>query len=145
MAKKTKKRAPKELTRKQLSRLERDKRMERILRWSVIAVTVVVVGVLAYGLIVERVIKARQSVATVNEIPITTAEFQARVRFRRMQMSSELQYLFQQQQALDPDLRRKPGLAFSEQRDDLLSQLSQRRENSPAHLSPDRRGGLCVG
>ena len=98
MAKKTKKRAPKELTRKQLSRLERDRRMERILRWSVIAVTVVVVGVLAYGLIVEKVVKARQSVATVNGTPITTAEFQARVRFRRMQMSSELGYLFQQQQ-----------------------------------------------
>ncbi len=102
MAKKTKKRAPKELTRKQLSRLEQERRMERILKGSIIAVTVVVVGVLAYGLITEKIIKARQSVATVNGTPITTAEFQARVRFTRMQMGTELQYLFQQQQALDP-------------------------------------------
>lgn len=102
MAKKTKKRASKELTRKQLSRLERERRMERIVKWSVAAVTVVVVSVLAYGFVVETIIKARQSVATVSGTPITTAEFQARVRFVRMQMSSELQYLFQQQQALDP-------------------------------------------
>ncbi|MCP4544332.1 MAG: hypothetical protein GY832_45050 [Chloroflexi bacterium] len=103
MAKKTKKRAPKELTRKQLSRLERDKRMERILKWSVIAVTVVVVGILAYGLVVEKVIKARQSVATVNEVPITTAEFQARVRYMRRQKVRELEYLFFQQQSIaDP-------------------------------------------
>ena len=102
MAKKTKKRAPKELTRKQLSRLERDRRMERTLKWSVAAVAIVVVGVLAYGFIAENIIKARQSVATVGGTPITTGEFQARVRFVRMQMGSELQYLFQQQQALDP-------------------------------------------
>lgn len=102
MAKKTKKRAPKELTRKQLSRLERDRRMERILKWCVVAVAVLVVGVLTYGLVVEKVIKARQSVATVNGIPIATAEFQARVRFDRMWMNNELQRLFQQQQALDP-------------------------------------------
>jgi hypothetical protein len=102
MAKKTKKRAPKELTRKQRSRLERDQRMERILKWSITAVAIVVVGVLAYGFITENVIKARQSVATVGGTPITTAEFQARVRFVRMQMTSELLYLNNQRQALDP-------------------------------------------
>jgi len=100
--KKAKKRAPKELTRKQISRLEKERRLERILTWSMIAVAIVVVGVLAYGLIVENVVKARESVATVGDTTITTAEFQARVRFNRMQMSSELQSLFQQQQALDP-------------------------------------------
>jgi parvulin-like peptidyl-prolyl isomerase len=102
MAKQTKKRAPKELTRKQVSRIERDRRMERILKWSVTAVALVVVGVLAYGFIVETVVKARQAVATVGDASITTADFQARVRFTRMQMNSELLYLRQQQQALDP-------------------------------------------
>lgn len=102
MAKKTKKRASKELTRKQISRLERERRMERILKWSVIAVTVIVVGVLGYGLVVEKIVKARQAVATVAGTPITTAEFQARVRFMRMQMNNELQYMFLQQQSLDP-------------------------------------------
>jgi parvulin-like peptidyl-prolyl isomerase len=102
MAKTTKRRAPRELTRKQVSRIKREQRAERLLVWSVIGVTVVVVGVLAYGFIVEEVVKSRQAVATVGDTAITTAEFQARVRFARMQMTSELNYLYQQQQMLDP-------------------------------------------
>jgi parvulin-like peptidyl-prolyl isomerase len=99
---KTKRRVPKELTRKQRSRLERERRMERILKWSIGAVVALVVGVLAYGFITENVVKARESVATVGEARITTAEFQSRVRFTRMQLGSELQYMYQQQQMLDP-------------------------------------------
>ncbi len=102
MAKKTKKRAPKELTRKQQSRLERDLRIERILKWSVTAVAIVIVGVLAFGFITENVIKARQSVATVAGVPVTTSEFQSRVRFHRMQMVMNLNQMYMQQQALDP-------------------------------------------
>lgn len=96
MAKKTKKRASRELTRKQASRIEREQRIERIVVWSVIGVAVVVIGVLAYGFIVEKVVKSRQAVATVSDTAITTAEFQARVRFTRMQMVSELNYMYQQ-------------------------------------------------
>lgn len=102
MAKKTKKHAPKELTRKQHSRLERERRMEKILLWGMIVVGIVVVGVLGYGLVVEKIIKAREAVATVDDMPIATAEFQARVRFMRMQMQDEFHYWSLQQQSLDP-------------------------------------------
>lgn len=102
MAKKTKKRAPKELTRKQRSRLERESRTERFLIWGVIAVGALIVGVLTYGFVVERVIKAREAVAVVGDVPITTTEFQARVRLARMQIQTELQYWREQQQVLDP-------------------------------------------
>lgn len=102
MAKKSKKQAPKELTRKQRSRLERERRMEKLLLWGVAIVGVVVVGVLVYGFVVEKIVKARQPVAVVSGVPITTSEFQARVRFMRLQMQTELQYLLYQQQALDP-------------------------------------------
>jgi len=102
MSKRTTKRATKELTRKQRSRLEREKLMERIIIWGVVALTVIVVGILGAGLIVEHVVKARQPVATVGGVPITTADFQARVRFTRMQLNNQLEYLYAQQQALDP-------------------------------------------
>jgi parvulin-like peptidyl-prolyl isomerase len=102
MAKKAKKHAPKRLTRKQLSRLEKERRIERVLIWSVAVVGIVVIGVLAYGFVAEKVIKAREPVAIVGGAPITTAEFQAWVRFTRMQVRSELQYWLYQQQALDP-------------------------------------------
>lgn len=102
MVKKAKKRALKELTRKQRSRMERERRTERLLILGVALVGVVVVGVLVYGFIVEKVVKAREAVAIVGDTPITTAEFQARVRFARMQVQNELMFWRQQQQTLDP-------------------------------------------
>jgi len=102
MTKKTRKRAPKQLTRKQRSRVEREQNIERILIWSIAAVALLVVGVLAYGFIVENVVKAREAVAVVGETPIRTNDFQGLVRFTRMQMNAELQGMYQQQQALDP-------------------------------------------
>jgi len=77
--------------------------MEQALLWGLGVVVVLVVGVLAYGLIFENVIRTRQAVAIVDGVPITTAEFQARVKYTRMQMLSELNYLYQQQQLLDPN------------------------------------------
>jgi parvulin-like peptidyl-prolyl isomerase len=102
MAKKPRKHAPKELTRKQLSRLERESRIQRLLVWGVIGVAVAVVGVLAYGFIVEKVVKAREPVAVVGDTPIRTSDFQARVRLVRAQLANNLQSLQMQQQMLDP-------------------------------------------
>jgi len=102
MAKKAKKRVPKELTHKQRSHLERERNIQRLLIWGVTIVGIAVVSVLGYGLVFEKIIKAREPVAIVAGTPITTAEFQARVRFVQMQMQNELQYWTRQQQALDP-------------------------------------------
>jgi len=126
MTKKTKKRAPKELTRKQVSRLERERRTERFLIWGAIAVGALVVGVLTYGFVVERVLKAREAVAVVGDTPITTADFQSRVRFARMQVQAELEYWRQQQQVLDPtDAEVQPFLEYIQGNiRDLQSQLS---------------------
>ncbi len=127
MSKKTTKRAAKELTRKQRSRLEREKLMERIIIWGIIALTVLVVGILAAGLIIEHVVKARQAVATVGGVPITTADFQARVRFTRMQLQNQLEYLYAQQQTLDPtDPANKSYLEYIQGNiRDLQEQLSE--------------------
>lgn len=98
MARKSKKRARKKLTRKQLSRLEREERIRKLLILGVTLVGIAVVGVLGYGLVAEQILKPRQPVAVVDDEPITSSEFQARVRFRRLQMKNQLQYLYQQQQ-----------------------------------------------
>lgn len=94
-------RAPRELTRKQISRLDRERRVERALLIGVIAVAAVVVGVLATGLIVEKVVKARAAVAVVNGTPVRTVDFQARVRFDRMQLTQQLAQLQEQRQSID--------------------------------------------
>lgn len=103
MARKTRRRAPKELTRGHLSRVERDQRMQRFLVWGVIAVSVLVIGVLGYGLFVENVLKVREPVAIVSGVPISVAEFQARTRLMRLSVRQQLEYLSAWQQTLDPN------------------------------------------
>lgn len=100
---KGRRRAPKEITRRRLSRVERDQRMERFLIWGVAAVGVLVVGVLGYGLLNEKVLKIRKPVAIVGGTPISVAEFQARTRLARLSMREQLNYLSAWQQSLDPN------------------------------------------
>ena len=103
MARKAKRRRrPKELTRKQISRLEREKRTERALIIGVTAMAIAIVGVLTYGLIFENVVKAREAVAVVGDVPVRTVDFQAQVRFTRMQMQLELRDWQNQRMSLDP-------------------------------------------
>ncbi|MEA3340434.1 MAG: SurA N-terminal domain-containing protein [Chloroflexota bacterium] len=103
MTKKSKRKraSKKKLTRKQLSRLEREKRIEKRLLWGIVALVIVVVVVLVYGFVAEKVVKAREPVAVVDGDPVTMDEFQSRVRFVRMQIQLELQRLTLQQRSLD--------------------------------------------
>ncbi|MGD2143931.1 MAG: SurA N-terminal domain-containing protein [Anaerolineae bacterium] len=73
--------------------------MQRILVSGVGVVAILVVGILGYGVVAEKIIEPREPVAVVDETPITTAEFEARVKFRRLQLQNQLSYLSQQQQA----------------------------------------------
>ncbi len=100
MTKKVKRTPTEQLTRKQLSRVEKETRMKRLLIWGVSVVGILIVGVLGYGVVAEMIIEPREPVAIVGESPITTAEFQDRVKFRRLQLRNQLVYLYQQQQAL---------------------------------------------
>ncbi len=103
MTKKSKRKrvAKKKLTRKQHSRLDREKRVEKWLLWSIVTLVIVVVAVLVYGFVAEKVVKAREPVAVVDDVPVTMDEFQARARFVRMQIQLELQRLTLQQRSLD--------------------------------------------
>ncbi len=74
------------MTKKQRSRAEREKRINRWIIIGTATVAVIVVGILAFGLIKEVVIAGREPVAVVNGVPIRTADFQARVRFSYYQM-----------------------------------------------------------
>ncbi len=82
---------PKEPTRKQLSRAEREARQRRRIVMAVGAALAIVVGVLAIGVIVENVVKPGEPVAQVNTETISTALFQARVRLARNSLQQQLQ------------------------------------------------------
>ena len=93
---------PKALTRKQASRLQHEKRVERGVLIGALAVALAVVGVIVYGFISENIVKAREAVAVVGDTPIRTVDFQAQVRFVRMQMRLELTDWQNQRMSLDP-------------------------------------------
>jgi parvulin-like peptidyl-prolyl isomerase len=102
--------------------------MERRLIWGVTIVAIAIVGVLGYGVVAERIVEPRQPVAIVDDEPITTADFQARVKFRRFQVQNQVGYLYQQQQALASTSAESDAQSFQEyiqgQIDDLQSQLA---------------------
>jgi hypothetical protein len=112
----------KEVTRKHLARAEREARQQRWLLIGVAAVCVVVVGLVGYGYLDERVFKLQQPVATVKNTPITTGDFQKRVRFARAQITSQISQLEAQRAQLASD----PQLSyFTQQIDQNLSGLQQ--------------------
>ncbi len=82
---------PKDQTRKQLSRAEREARQRRRVIYGVGLALGLAVLVLLFGVIRENVIKPTEPVASVNGVPITTAAFQARVRLARNSLIQQIQ------------------------------------------------------
>ncbi|MBL8055413.1 MAG: hypothetical protein JNK29_01880, partial [Anaerolineales bacterium] len=74
------------LTRKQLSRAERDRRMQRYVWVGLGVVVAALVLVLGYAGLDMLFLQPAQPVARVGTVTITTAQFQRAVRYRRFQL-----------------------------------------------------------
>ncbi|MBC7225764.1 MAG: SurA N-terminal domain-containing protein [Thermoflexales bacterium] len=94
--------APRPLTKKQRTRAEREARLNRWIIIGTVALGVLVVGILLYGYLAENVFKGRVPVATVNGVPISTADFQARVRHYRLVLQDQRNYYTSLRMELDP-------------------------------------------
>lgn len=81
---KQKKSPVKKVTRRQVHRRKKDEKIQRILIWATVAVLVMIVAVLGYGLYMETVIKPRRPVAKVGAVELNTQAYQARVRYQRI-------------------------------------------------------------
>jgi hypothetical protein len=104
--------------------------MQRLLVWGVTAVGIVIVGVMGYGVVAESIIEPRQPVAIVDEAPITTGDFQARVKFRRLQLQNQINYLYQQQQAFATQDTASGGQSFQDYIQGQIAELQ-------AQLAPE--------
>jgi peptidyl-prolyl cis-trans isomerase D len=94
--------SPKNISKKHIARLERERRQIGLIRGIAIAGILIVVGLLAYGYLRLNVFALREPVAKVNGVTITTGEWQERVRFQRSQMLNMYnQYLSYQQFGMD--------------------------------------------
>ncbi|MGC8944673.1 MAG: peptidylprolyl isomerase [Anaerolineae bacterium] len=101
--------APRPMTKKQRTRAEREARLTRWIIAGTVAVGVLVIGILLYGYLAENVFKGRVPVATVNGVPITTADFQARVRHYRIVLEQQRDYYTARRMELDPT---DPNVSF---------------------------------
>ncbi len=137
MTKRVKRTPKQQLTRKQRSRLEEERRMERFLIWGVSIVAILIVGVLGYGVVAEKIIEPREPVAVVDETPITTSEFEARVKFRRLQLMNQMNYLYQQQQSMAAQ-----GSGSESSGGSIQEYLQQQISNLRSELAPENTESL---
>ncbi|KPL18512.1 MAG: hypothetical protein AMJ93_13755, partial [Anaerolineae bacterium SM23_84] len=102
MAKRSKQAKP--VSKKQLSRVERERRQMRVL-YAIAGVTIAaVVLVLGFGFYQEYIVKPSAPVAVVSGTPISTRDYQAMVQYRRFDLSSQMGLLQAQLMQLDPTL-----------------------------------------
>jgi parvulin-like peptidyl-prolyl isomerase len=101
---------------KHLARLEIERRQTKAILYSAIAVVVVIVLLVGYGILDSTVLQARKVVATVGGQEITVRDLQIRTRMRREQMIQAYISYAQFSQLY--------GFDLSAQMDELVSQLN---------------------
>jgi parvulin-like peptidyl-prolyl isomerase len=89
------------LTKRQLSRREREERQKRLITIIAIVTAAAVLIVLAFGFYQEYVVKPSAPVATVNGKPISTRDYQAMIRYQRFERASSIARLQNQLSLLD--------------------------------------------
>ena len=84
MAKETKESSPRLTSKKHLARLERENRLKKYLLAGIIAILVIIVGLVLYGILNNSVLKPMKAVARINNTKITVEQFQKRVEYERL-------------------------------------------------------------
>jgi parvulin-like peptidyl-prolyl isomerase len=112
------------LTRKQVSRRDKERRQRLILIGVAAAIGSLILAVLGYGAYQELIAKPAAPVAIVNGVPITTETYQKIVLLERMNIDASMQNLFAQRSQYDPEEDAFLLTIIDQQ----LSQLSMQRE-----------------
>ena len=113
------------LTRKQVSRREKERRQRLILIGIAAVIGCLIVGILAYGFYVEQIVKPSEPLAVVNGVTIPTETYEKRVLHQRMGIDRATQELLIQRAQFDPEEEQDQFLL--QIIDQQLSQLSLQR------------------
>lgn len=96
-----KKKATRELTKKEIRLGKKARREERMILIGVVAVALVVIALLSLGFYKEYIAKPGEPVAVVGEVPIRTDTYQKMVRYYRSNLKNQLAMLEDQLARLD--------------------------------------------
>jgi parvulin-like peptidyl-prolyl isomerase len=91
------------LTRKQVSRREKERRQRLILIGLAVGIGCLIVAILGYGVYQEMIAKPGAPVARVNGVPISTQAYQKRVLLDRLQIDNSIQRAQAQRALYDPE------------------------------------------
>jgi parvulin-like peptidyl-prolyl isomerase len=91
------------LTRKQLSRVARERRQRQYILIGAVGVAVLVVAVILFGIVDQAILRPRQAVARVGSQPITTGDFVKAARFQRYQLINQYVQIAQAMQLFGQD------------------------------------------
>ncbi len=105
------------VTKKHLARQQRERLQNRYILIVSVAVIVIVVGLIGYGIVQQYIIQPGQPVAKVADKSITTKQFQTYVRYERVQWIQQYQYYQQLEQYFGSD---QSTLSYFQQ---LMSQI----------------------
>ena len=120
---------PRQLTRKQLSRQERESRTQRWIIISTAAVLALVLFVLGWGALDQFVLRPRRPVATVAGEAIPSSRYEKLLRFREWEYRGYINQLTQQQNALLADMQE------GDESDFLVQYISQQIQALQMQLS----------
>jgi hypothetical protein len=80
------------VTKKHLARQQRERLQNRYILFTSIAVIIIVVGLIGYGVVQQYILTPQQPVAKVGSKSITTKQFQTFARYERVQWIQQYQY-----------------------------------------------------
>jgi parvulin-like peptidyl-prolyl isomerase len=112
------------VTKKHLARQQRERLQNRYILFASIAVIVIVVGLIGYGVVQQYILQPQQPVAKVGSKVITTKQFQTYARYQRVQWIQEYQYYQQLESLFGTD---QSSLSYIQQ---LEAQIEYQLESS---------------
>jgi foldase protein PrsA len=131
MAKRKVKREP-TLTRKQISRHQREERQRRLILLGAGAVLLLVLGILGFGYYEMKFLKPASPVAVVNGVPLRTDEYQKMVIFQRFTLDGYRQSLESQLSQFDTSDETYAAIASLFQEE--LAKLETERAQIPSQV-----------
>src|SRR5664279_348549 len=109
-------------TRKHLARAAREQRQRRYILIATIVVTVLVVGVIGYGVFDQTVVRPRQAVARVRDTNITRSQFVNLTRYHRLQLVQQYNQLTQAMAFFQNDPQ--SAAYFQQQQQQIVTDMS---------------------